>query len=217
MIEGIQFKVCGLTSLVDADIADECGADYLGFNFYPKSPRHITLEQYRAMADHLPDRRRVAVAVEPSADALAALREAGFDRFQLHFRHDLQADVIEGWSNAVGAGNLWLAPKLPAKVDVPAAWLGLAKTVLLDTFDATLFGGTGRTGDWPKFSRHAAAHPGTTWILSGGLNPENVGAALAGTGARFLDVNSGVESAPGVKDQGKLKAFVAAVRKAAAR
>jgi len=217
MVDGIQIKVCGLTALVDADFADACGADYLGFNFYPKSPRHITLGQFRSMAGRLARRKKVAVAVEPDAEALAAMRDLGFDRFQVHFRHDIATGAIESWSALVGAANLWLAPRLPAGVDVPVAWLPMAGAVLLDTFDPLLFGGTGRTGDWPKFRRHREAHPGVTWILSGGLDPSNVGGALAGTGARFLDVNSGVESAPGVKDQSKLKAFVAAVREASAR
>ncbi len=217
MIDGIQIKVCGLTSLVDADFADACGADHLGFVLHAKSPRHVSLAQFRSMAGRLPERHKVAVDVEPGSDALLAMRDAGFDRFQVHFRHDLPASSIEAWSRAVGAGNLWLAPKLPPGVDVPDAWLGLARCVLMDTFDPTLFGGTGRTGDWPKFRRHSERHPGKTWILSGGLSPENVGDALAGTGARFVDVNSGVESAPGVKDHSRLKAFVAAVHKAAGR
>lgn len=217
MIEGIQIKVCGLTSLVDADSADDCGADYLGFNFYAKSPRHISLVQYIAMSPRLPDRRRVAVAVEPAEAELNALVEAGFDRFQLHFRHDFPIGAIRAWSDTVGADRLWLAPKLPPKTDVPEYLLGLAGAFLMDTFDDALFGGTGRTGDWPKFARHKRLYPGTTWILSGGLNPENVEEAMGGTGARFLDVNSGVESAPGVKDGAKLEAFAAAVRKAAAR
>jgi phosphoribosylanthranilate isomerase len=217
MIEGIQIKVCGLTSLVDAEFADMCGADYLGFNFYAKSPRHISFRQYAAMSGRLPERRRVAVAVEPDAAALEAMAEAGFDRFQIHFRHDFPIKKIEAWSLAVGPAKLWLAPKLPPETDVPAHWLELAKAVLLDTFDKSLFGGTGRTGDWPKFKRHRKDHKGTTWILSGGLNAENVGDALDGTGARFLDVNSGVESAPGVKDHAKVEAFAAAVRRAARR
>ena len=214
MIDGIQIKVCGLTSLVDADYADACGADYLGFILHPGSPRHITLTQYRSMAGWLPERRKVAVSVEPSLDDLAAMRGAGFDRYQVHFRHDLPLSLVEGWSRAVGAENLWLAPKLPPAVDVPEAWLALSETLMLDTFDPTLFGGTGRTGDWLKFRRHRERFPSTTWILSGGLNPENVSEALAGTGARFVDVNSGVESAPGVKDHVRLRAFVSAVRKA---
>jgi phosphoribosylanthranilate isomerase len=217
MIDGIQIKVCGLTSLVDADFADACGVDYLGFNFYPKSPRYVSLAQFRSMAKRVPERHKVAVTVEPAAGELLAMREAGFDLFQVHFRHDIAPGTIEAWSSEVGAKSLWLAPKLPPGADVPQAWIDLAKTIMLDTFDESLFGGTGRVGDWPKFKRHRDAHPGTTWILSGGLNPGNVGGALAGSGARFVDVNSGIESAPGVKDREKLKAFVVAVHKAATR
>ena len=167
------------------------------------------------MAGRLPKRPRVAVCVEPAPGALSTMREAGFDLFQVHFRHDIPVGTIEAWSREVGMANLWLAPKLPPGIDVAEAWLAFAPCILLDTFDPTLFGGTGRPGDWPKFRRHAERHPEKTWILSGGLDPENVGAALAGTGALFVDVNSGVESAPGVKDHAKLRAFFAAVRGAA--
>jgi phosphoribosylanthranilate isomerase len=217
MIDGIQIKVCGLTSLVDADFADESGVDYLGFNLYPKSPRYVSLAHYRSMSDRIPERHKVAVTVEPAPGELTAMRDAGFDYFQVHFRQDTPAASVEGWSREVGAKSLWFAPKLPPGADVSPEWLSLAHTVLLDTFDESLFGGTGRTGDWPKFRRHREAHPKTQWILSGGLNPENIAGALAGSGARFVDVNSGIESAPGVKDQGKLKAFVAAVRKVDSR
>jgi phosphoribosylanthranilate isomerase len=217
MIDGIQLKVCGLTSLADADFAVASGADFLGFNFYPKSPRYLSLDRYRAMAGGLPRDRAVAVAVEPEAAALQAMADAGFDRYQIHFRHDIPISAIEAWSKAAGPEKLWLAPKLPPGTDIPLAWLGLAKGVLLDTFDESLFGGTGRTGDWPKFRKHREGHGGTAWILSGGLNPGNVEGALVGTGAQFLDVNSGIETSPGVKDHAKLTAFVAAVRRAAAR
>jgi phosphoribosylanthranilate isomerase len=108
----------------------------------------------------------------------------------------------------VGVERLWLAPKLPPERDVPPDLLPLAKFFLLDTFHAEKFGGTGLTGDWAKFARQQSAHPKNVWILSGGLNPENVGDALRESGAKFLDVNSGVESAPGVKDLEKLKRFV---------
>ncbi|HMD60302.1 MAG TPA: phosphoribosylanthranilate isomerase [Opitutaceae bacterium] len=217
MIDGIQIKVCGLTSLVDAAFADACGADYLGFVLYPKSPRCVSIAQCRSMAGRLPERQKVAVAVEPDPRALLAMRDAGFNHFQVHFRHDVPVRRIEAWTHAVGAETLWLAPKLPPEVDVPESWLGLSRGILLDTFDSSLFGGTGRTGDWAKFKRHRQRQPGKTWILSGGLNPENVGEALAKTGARFIDVNSGVESAPGVKDHAKMKALVVAVHKAAGR
>jgi phosphoribosylanthranilate isomerase len=215
MIDGIRFKVCGLTSLVDAELADKCGADYLGFNFYPKSPRAISLAQYRAMAPRLPERRKVSVSVEPSTEELAQWRDAGFDYFQIHFRPETPEKQLVEWSKAVGEKHLWLAPKLPAGAEVSPAALALAKFILLDTYQADAFGGTGRTGDWGKFARYQAAHRGNFWILAGGLNPANIGEALKQSGARFVDVNSGVESAPGVKDQEKLKAFVVALHRAA--
>lgn len=215
MIDGIRFKVCGLTSLVDAQFADRCGADYLGFILYPKSPRHVALETIRAMAKHLPDRKKVAVSVEPTVAELTEMKAAGFDFFQVHFRHDLPTDTVAAWSATVGVEKLWLAPKLPPAVDVPAALLPLAKYFLLDTFHPEKFGGTGATGDWAKFARYQQTHADKTWILSGGLNPDNIGEALRASGARFVDVNSGVESAPGVKDHAKLKRFVVALHRAA--
>lgn len=212
MIEGIRVKVCGLTSLVDAGFADACGVDYLGFNLYPPSPRSIALQTYRAMAKNLPERRRVAVTVEPSAVELAAMQEAGFDCFQIHFRHDLPLETVADWSEQVGAGRLWLAPKLPPAVDVPAGLLPLADTIMLDTFHAAGFGGSGKTGDWQKFARHQQEHPAKTWLLAGGLNPDNIADAVAQTRARFVDINSGVESAPGVKDHAKLRLFAERLR-----
>jgi phosphoribosylanthranilate isomerase len=215
MIDGIRFKVCGLTSIVDAEFADRCGADYLGFILHPKSPRHISLAQYRAMAARLPDRRKVAVSVEPTLAELAAMKEAGFDFFQIHFRPETDDATLTGWSRLVGERHLWLAPKLPSGEDVTAATRAVAKFVLLDTFHADGFGGSGKTGDWGKFARHQAEHRGNIWILAGGLNPENIGEALRQSGAKFVDVNSGVESAPGVKDEAKLKRFVVALHQAA--
>jgi phosphoribosylanthranilate isomerase len=215
MIEGIQVKICGLTSPGDADFAASEGAHYLGFILHPKSPRFISMEQFRAIEPRLPGRQKVAVVVEPVPGALASMRDAGFTRFQVHFRHDTPIGLVSAWSKEVGAENLWLAPKLPPGVDVHKAWLGLTHCFLLDTFDKALFGGTGRTGDWPKFRRHLLGHPDKTWILSGGLTPENVGEALSGTGVRFVDVSSGVESAPGIKDPARVKAFFAAVRESA--
>jgi phosphoribosylanthranilate isomerase len=90
-----------------------------------------------------------------------------------------------------------------------------AKFLLVDTFHAAGFGGSGQTGDWGKFARLQAAHRENFWILAGGLNPENIGDALRASGARFVDVNSGVEAAPGVKDEAKLKRFVVALHRAA--
>lgn len=214
MIDGIRFKVCGLTSIVDAEFADRCGADYLGFILYPKSPRYVALEQYRAMASRLPDRRKVAVSVEPTVDELKAMHEFGFDYFQIHFGPATTDAQLTAWSRVVGEKHLWLAPKLPPGAAVSPAALAVAKFILFDTFHADGFGGSGKTGDWAGFARHQTAHPKNFWILAGGLNPENIGEALRQTGARFVDVNSGVESAPGIKDEAKLKRFVVAIHQA---
>ena len=215
MIDGIRLKVCGLSSLVDAEFADRCGADYLGFILYPKSPRFISLGQYRAMASRLPDRRKVAVSVEPTVAELTAMRHAGFDFFQIHFRPETPESQLTAWSRVVGEKHLWLAPKLPPGTSVSPAALAVAKFILFDTFRADGFGGTGQTGDWASFVRHQAEHPHNFWILAGGLNADNIGEALRQTRARLVDVNSGVESAPGVKDEAKLKRFVVRLHEAA--
>lgn len=217
MIDGIRIKVCGLTSLVDAEFADRCGVDYLGFNLFVKSPRYIALEQYRAMSRKLPERKKVAVTVEPTHDDLAAIQAAGFDFFQIHFRAELSFEFSRAWSQAVGPERLWLAPKLPPGQDVPADLLPLASTFLLDAYHTGVFGGSGQTGDWGKFARHRTNHPEKTWILAGGLNPENIGDALRASGAKFVDVNSGIETAPGIKDHEKLKRFVVRLHESAGR
>jgi phosphoribosylanthranilate isomerase len=214
MINGVRLKVCGITSLVDAEAADAVGADYLGFIFYPQSPRAVSMTQYQAMSERLPPRKRVAVLVEPSPAELAAFVAEDFDRFQIHFNATTPLAAIAAWSQLVGRARLWLAPKLPPAQDVTPEWLAQAETFLLDTFHAEKFGGTGETGDWDKFKRHHLTHAGKTWILSGGLNPENIAAAVTATGSRFVDVNSGVEQAPGVKSPAKLKAFVLALHNA---
>jgi phosphoribosylanthranilate isomerase len=206
MIAGIQLKVCGQTRADDARVAAELGADYLGFILYPKSPRYLSLDAFKARAPSLPSGpRRVAVMVEPTADELAVAIEAGFDFFQIHFSHTFPLETVRGWSAQVGPSRLWLAPKLPPEVDVSVEWLPFAETFLLDTFHASGFGGSGKTGDWQKFARHQQAYPQHRWILAGGLGPENVAEAVACSGARIVDVNSGVESSPGVKDHAKLR------------
>lgn len=212
MINDIAVKICGITSAADAHAAARIGADFVGFIFYPPSPRHITPDAYRALATDLPASvQRVAVCVKPTPVELAALHEFGFDAFQIHFDATEPAHHVAAWADATGVNKLWLAPKLPPGEDVRPEWLKLAQSFLLDAYHADKFGGTGHTGDWEKFQRHRLTHPAKTWILSGGLNPKNMRAAIAATGANFIDVNSGVESAPGIKDAGKLQALALSV------
>jgi phosphoribosylanthranilate isomerase len=211
VIAGIQVKVCGLTTAADAERAVAAGADYLGLIVHPGSPRYVPPERFKALAAEIGRNRLVIVAVAPTPEQLAGLAGVEARAWQIHFPLSTPVADLQTWSELLGPGRLWLAPRLPPAEDIRPEWLPLADTFLLDTFDEAGFGGTGRTGDWGKFARHAAADPGKAWILSGGLNPENVGAALAASGARFIDVNSGVEARPGVKDPAKLEAFAAAV------
>ncbi|MDB6166029.1 MAG: Phosphoribosylanthranilate isomerase [Lacunisphaera sp.] len=215
MINGVRLKVCGITSLVDADLADGMGADYLGFIFYPKSPRWVSNPQYRAMKDRLPPRKKVAVSVEPAPEDLAKQVDLGFDFFQIHFNPQTPLAVVNGWVEKVGAARLWLAPRLPPGVEIYPELLPLAETFLIDTFHPDKMGGTGETGDWAKFKRFRETLPAKHWILSGGLDSHNVAEAVTSTGAKLVDVNSGVEQAPGIKSPAKLKAFVLALHNAA--
>lgn len=216
MINGIRLKVCGITSLVDADAADAVGADFLGFIFYPKSPRWVSNPHYRAMRDRLPPRKKVAVSVEPTVVDLMQQAELGFDFFQIHFNPQTPLATIGSWAETVGLSRLWLAPRLPPALEIYPELLPLADTFLLDTFHSDKMGGTGETGDWAKFKRYDEAHPTKHWILSGGLDPQNIAAAVAATGAKFIDVNSGVEQVPGIKSPAKLQAFGRALRSGAA-
>jgi phosphoribosylanthranilate isomerase len=215
MIAGIRVKVCGLRSLVDAEAADLAGADYLGFILYAKSPRWITIEQFRALLPRLPPRQKVAVSVEPRPEELSAWLAAGFDQVQVHFRPETPAETVAAWA-AAAPGKLWLAPKIPPGVPWRADWLAATPTLLLDTYHPSGFGGSGRTGDWSYYARCKAEYPGHHWILAGGLGPENVARAISESGARWIDVNSGVESAPGVKDAAKISQLAAAIRQHAA-
>lgn len=214
MINGIRLKVCGLTSLVDAEQADACGADYLGFILYPKSPRYVSLEAFKAMAKRLPPRKKVAVVVEPATEELSRLIEAGFDCIQLHFSHETPFFQVALWADAVPHDQVWLAPRVAPNGENDPAFFPLAHTILFDAHDAKHFGGTGKTADWGKFRALREQYTRIQWILAGGLNSENIGEALRATEANFVDVNSGVEAAPGIKDQAKLRAFVLALHRA---
>ena len=217
MIDGVRLKICGLRRAADARLAAELGADFLGFILYQKSPRFIGFEEWARLSAELPaGPKRVAVMVEPDAEELARARAAGFERFQIHARHDLPLERVRAWSESVGAERLWLEPKRAPGVAFPAAWIEWADTFLVDTYHADGFGGSGRTGDWAGFAELARLHPAKTWILAGGLSPENIAEARRRGGAVFFDANSGVEDAPGEKSADKLRALAAALRGAGA-
>ena len=216
MINGIRVKVCGLTSLVDAEAADAAGADYLGFIFYPKSPRYIPMEAFQAMRPNLPDRKKVAVVVYTDMGDLERYKDAGFDFVQLHFPNDTPFFEVAMWTDIIPPQQLWLAPRVPPGKEMDPAFFPLADHVLVDTYHDGGYGGSGMTGNWAEFARLKERFTKVTWILAGGLGPENIGEALKVSTTAFVDVNSGVETSPGVKDHAKLKAFADSIRAATA-
>jgi phosphoribosylanthranilate isomerase len=214
MVNGVRIKVCGLTTFSDAEAADAAGADYLGFIFHPKSPRNVPLEQFKAMRGRLPPRKTVAVVVEPTVADAGRLVAAGAHLIQAHFPLERWREFAPWLVETVGPERLWLAPRTPDPASLPAELLQLGRFFLVDGYAPDKFGGTGHTSDWTGFAHLRREGRGRCFILSGGLNPSNVGDALRATDARWLDVNSGVERTPGIKDPGKIEAFFAAVRAA---
>jgi phosphoribosylanthranilate isomerase len=212
MINGIQLKICGITSLVEAEAAARIGADFLGFILYPKSPRYIPLVTFAGMSPRLPPSRKVAVMVRPTTEELTTVRDGGFDFFQLYFDPDDDRNLVESWGCFVTPDRLWLAPRLAPDQAFPDWLLPRADTFLIDTFRKDSFGGSGETGDWDRFRNLQSAHPEKKWVLAGGLGPDNIWEALARSGAKIVDANSGVELSPGVKDPDKLQALAFAMR-----
>lgn len=212
MVNGIYVKVCGLTLVADAKAASDGGADYLGFILYPKSPRFVSLDTFKAMLPTLPALKKVAVVVYSSPDDLERVKDAGFDYVQLHFPNETPFFEAAMWTDIIAPERLWLAPRVPPGKDLDLAFVPLADTFLLDSYHPTKMGGSGETGDWSAFARLRDKFRKVSWVLAGGLNPENIAAAVAGSGARTVDVNSGVEVSPGVKDHAKLGAFFEALK-----
>ena len=194
-------KICGLTRPEDVRLARELGADYFGVVLYAGSPRYVPAESLASLLAAMPPGRRVAVSVSPAPGQLKQLGETGFDFFQVHYDPFAMGEAaLQVWKEEVGAERLWLAPRLPPGQEFPSSALAVAQTLLLDTYQQGTYGGSGRTGDWSHFRALSETHPQHRWVLSGGLRPENIRAALRSSGAKTVDVNSGVETAPGIKD-----------------
>ena len=202
-VASVQVKVCGLTREEDVDLALKLGADFCGFILSSKSPRGLSLERAVELASRAPEGRRVLVDVETGVEDLKRYRDAGFDYFQIHAGLDI--GTLAAWSGLVRRERLWIAPRLAPGVAFPEAALNFADTVLLDTYHKDKVGGTGETGDWAAFAELKRRYPKTNWALAGGLNPGNAREAIAATGAERIDLNSGVEMGPGIKNPEKLR------------
>ena len=211
-------KICGLSTAPSLEAALEAGADMVGLVFFEKSPRHVSLEQARALARLARGRARIAVLTVDASDAtLGAIIDAvAPDFLQLHGREtparlaDLKRTFGLATIKAIGVSAV-------SDLDAATAYADVADRLLFDAKapkDARLPGGNGVAFDWRLLAGLDLQRP---YLLSGGLDPDNVAQAIAIAGAAGVDVSSGVESAPGVKDIGKIRAFVAKARAAFAK
>jgi phosphoribosylanthranilate isomerase len=202
-------KVCGITQAKDARFACKSGASKFGFILYSKSPRRVTLnkvEKIKKEAELSLD-KMVAVEVEPDIEYLKIIEAFGFGYYQLHFSFDFPRENIEQWSKLIGVEKLWLAPKLPKGVAFPEDILPYANTFLVDAYAEEKFGGTGKRSDWEGFSKWQKKYSSKNWVLAGGLSTENIRKALSMTQSNMIDVNSGIEKSPGIKDLDKMREF----------
>ncbi len=198
-------KICGLTNLDDALAAVEAGADYLGFNFYPPSPRCLAPADCARIVSALPP-GVVTVGIfvdEPPEGVRSLLDDCGLDLAQLHGAESpevLKAMDGQAFKAFRGAGHRHASY---ARVG-PAA-----PAFLIDAVSPAYYGGTGQTADWAAARQVSARYP---IFLAGGLTPGNVASAVARVRPWGVDVASGVERAPGRKDHAKVRAFIAAAK-----
>jgi phosphoribosylanthranilate isomerase len=210
-----QVKICGLSTLETLHVALDAGADYVGLVFFPASPRNVDLAMARRLAEAARGRAKiVALLVDPTDAVLAdVVAEISPDLIQLHGSET--ADRVTE-VRALSGRPVMKAVKIETSDDARSALdLGTAADLIL--FDAkapkgsVLPGGNGVAFDWTVLG---AIPPGFPYMLSGGLTPENVAEAITTTGARAVDVSSGVESRPGVKDPERIRSFLRAAKAA---
>jgi phosphoribosylanthranilate isomerase len=203
----VKVKICGITNLKDARRAVEAGADFLGFNFYPRSPRYVTPSAARRIVQRLPKGTAfVGVFVnEPTDKMLAIARRVGLRFLQLH-GEESPATV------AKLRRSLTVIKAIRVRNTFSTAQLRQFKpggTFLLDGFHVSRRGGTGKTFNWAVARRaNRAGHI----FLAGGLTPENIGEAIRVARPYAVDVCSGVEAKPGKKDPALIASFMQAAR-----
>lgn len=198
-------KICGLTTPETLEAALKHGARHVGFVFFPPSPRNVTPEHARALAARVPDHvGKVGVFVNPDE----ALLQSVLPFLDIVQVHKTVPERVAGIAKPVWAA---ISVKTRADLDQAKAFSGAAERVLYDAKTpegSVLPGGMGVRFDWTLLQ--GFQHP-LPWALSGGLDPANVSEAAAMTGASIVDVSSGVESAPGIKDVDKIASFLKAV------
>jgi len=203
-------KICGITNLDDALAAVDAGADALGFNFYARSPRHITPEAARAIIDSLPAAvLTVGVFVNEALETVEeSTSTAGISALQLHGTESAEyCKALKGrYLIKVFATSGEFKRETVLDYDVQA--------IMLDAFDKETFGGTGKRSDWAIARKTRELFP--RLFLAGGLSAENVGEAIDAVRPYAVDACSLLEHTPGQKDHARVRDFVKAVRAATA-
>ncbi|TKJ83920.1 phosphoribosylanthranilate isomerase [Pseudomonas koreensis] len=206
-MSAVRSKICGITRIEDALAAVEAGADAIGFVFYAKSPRAVTVQRARAIIQALPPFvTTVGLFVNASRCELGEILDAvPLDLLQFH--GDEAVEDCEGWHRPyIKALRVKAGDDIAAAVDAYPS----ASGVLLDTYVEGVPGGTGEAFDWSLIPQGLSK----PLILAGGLTPENVADAVARVKPYAVDVSGGVEASKGIKDHAKIHAFINAVRKA---
>lgn len=200
----MRLKICGITNLIQAEAIASLGVDTLGFICVKDSPRYINPEEIKAITSQLPsETSKVGVFVNQSVEEIVNItKEGGLTAIQLHgdetpsfcaklreFLPDREIIKVFRYQNSDSLANL-------------DDYLSLVDTILLDTYQKEVYGGTGKTFNWSELADFRPSRP---WLLAGGLNPENVILALNTLKCDGIDLSSGVESNPGEKDLNKIK------------
>lgn len=198
----VRVKICGVTNAPDAALAVECGADLIGLNFYPHSPRFVTFETAREIRAAIPPNVLcVGVFVNADRTQVASLvKQLQLDLVQFH--GDEQATDLAGWTcRTIQVVRIAPNGAFPEIKRSPANY------ILIDTYKPGRYGGTGETFSWEPLVPLVSLYTDRI-ILAGGLTPENVSLAVRIIRPWAVDVASGVETAPGSKDPEKLRVFI---------
>jgi phosphoribosylanthranilate isomerase len=199
----MRIKICGLTRKEDAELAQKLGAWALGFVFYPKSPRHLTSAKAAGIIKHLAA-PAVGVFVNQMPDVLNIAGEAGLKGIQLH-GDDTPEECLSIKKYFGGFIIKAFRPATEKDIEAIGAYQGAVDYILIDAATGAQYGGTGKTSNWALAAK--AAKFGIPLILAGGLSVNNIVEAAKQAGPFALDLSSGAESAPGIKDAAKLNAL----------
>jgi phosphoribosylanthranilate isomerase len=197
----MEIKICGITNMEDASFVATCGADAIGFIFYPKSPRYVAPETVKTIIDKIPaEITKVGVFVNHDvAEVKQTIDFCSLDMVQLH------GDESPAYCGQFPQSQVIKAFAPRTEDDLATVKEYHVKAILVDAHDPVRYGGTGRQADWRFAAKVKETHP---LILAGGLSMANIQEAIEHVSPHAVDVNSGAEIAPGKKDHQKVRAII---------